>query len=229
MSPPPSTSVHISPRVPCSPFWYIEFPRSLRRPSCVSVVACLLVLFVFLVYPCPLRFTDVSPTSLYVQAGLPPPDILEQLFTNLIALVPLEYVRSFTVGPRTKLPGWLFFMMPNIETLCISDIELSEGFLQPNPGGPHANMKLLPSLRLLRLEDVRFLDNDDWDHLTTYLAHQTSDSQAISLEVVGDFAYMRPEAVVGIEDLVEKVTWLSKFSDGRMSGDVLAPNATYFD
>ena len=170
----------------------------------------------------------VPRVSLEVEFDLPHPDLLNQLFINLIALVPLEHVGSFNADSRMKPSEELFSMMPRIETLSISDVELSEGFLQPNPGGPYANMKLLPSLRLLRLEDVSFLNNDDWGHLTAYLVHQTSDSQAISLEVVGDFAHICPEAVKKIEDLVEKVTYVPKFRNGRMSGDVLVPDATNF-
>jgi len=161
--------------------------------------------------------------SLIVQAGPHDPDVLVQLLTNLIALVPLKHVVSFDVGSHTTLSENMLSMMPNIEALRISDVKLSEGFLQPNPGGPHANTKLLPSLRLLRLEGVSFLDNDDWSHLTAYLSHQTSDSQAISLEVAGDFTYLHPEAVDEIEDLVEKVTYMPEFRDGRTSGDVLVP------
>jgi len=172
---------------------------------------------------------DVPRVSLVVEVDLPHPDLLDQLFINLIALLPLEHVGSFDGGPQAKLSEELFFMMPKIETLSISDVKLSEGFLQPNPGGPYADMKLFPSLRLLRLEDVLFLNNGDWGRLTAYLVHQTSDSQAISLEVVGDFVHICPEVVDKIEDLVEKVTYVPEFRDGRMSGDVLVPDATNFD
>ena len=105
-------------------------------------------------------------------------------------------------------------MMPNIEVLRISDMELSEGFLRPNPDGPHANQKLFPSLRSLRLEDVLFLDDDDWGYLMTYLAHQTSDNQVISVEVIGDFQYVCPEAVDKIKGQVREFTYTSKFGRG---------------
>ena len=144
--------------------------------------------------------------SLMVNANLLPPSVIELSLVNLIAPTPLEHVRSFHAGPGTKLPEELFFMMPNIEALHISDTVLSEGFLLPNPDGPHANTKLLPSLRSLRLDNVSFMDDDDWGYLTTYLAHQTSDNQVISLEVIGDFPYVCPEAVDKINGLVEKFT-----------------------
>jgi len=164
---------------------------------------------------------ELPRVSLIVQAGPHDPDLLVQLLTNLIALIPIKHVVSFDVGRHPTLSENLLSMMPNIEALRISNVKLSEGFLQPNPGGPHANTKLLPSLRLLRLEGVSFLDNDDWNYLTAYLSHQTSDSQAISLEVVGNFAYLHPEAVGEIEDLVEKVTYTPEFRDGRTRGGVL--------
>jgi len=152
--------------------------------------------------------------SLTVQPDLLPPSAIELSLTNIIAPIPLEYIRSFHAGLGTKLSEELFFMMPNIEVLHISDMDLSEGFLQPNPDGPHANMKFLPSLRSLRLEDVLFMDEDDWGYLTTYLAHQTSDGQVISLEVVGGLQYVCLEAVGRIEGLVKEFTYRSKFGGG---------------
>ena len=136
--------------------------------------------------------------------GLTPLDLQEQFLVNLIAVTPRERVVSFDAGLYMQPPEELFFMMPNIETLRLSGIGLLEGFLQPDPEGPHANTKLLPSLRSLCLEDVIYLNDDDWSLLTTYLAHQTSDNQTISLEVIGDFPHDCPEVVNGIRDLVEE-------------------------
>ncbi|KAF9647993.1 hypothetical protein BDM02DRAFT_3187523 [Thelephora ganbajun] len=96
--------------------------------------------------------------------------------------------------------------MPNVEMLHLSDVEVSKGFLQPNPDGPHAKAKLLPSLRSLNLENVT-LNDDDWGHLTTYLGHQTSDNQSISLGVLGDTPLMRPEVMSEIRGLVEEFTY----------------------
>jgi len=134
----------------------------------------------------------------------------EQALTNLIPFLPLEHIVSFFAGHGTKLPEELLSMMPNIAALSISEVKLSEGFLQPNPNGPYANTKLLPSLRTLRLEHVLLTGDDDWGHLTTYLAHQTSDNQAISLQMIGDFPHVCPEVVERIKDLVEKFTYGSK-------------------
>ena len=139
--------------------------------------------------------------SLYPRA-LDAPD---QFLIGLFALVPGDLVASFHFYSDMKLPEKVFSMMPNIETLHLTYVKLTEGFLQPNPDGPRANMKLLPSLRALCLEDVN-LDNDDWGHLVTYLVHQTSDNQIISLEVNGDYPRMDPEVVDEIEGLVKVFT-----------------------
>lgn len=133
----------------------------------------------------------------------PPQGELGQFLIDLIALIPKEHVVSFGADPGIGLPEELFCMMPNIETLYLYGAELSKGFLQPDPDGPRARAKLLPSLRLLRLEDT----TGDWSHLTTYLAHQTSDGQIISLEVTGYPHDMGPEVVEEIKALVEEFTF----------------------
>ena len=156
-----------------------------------------------------------SPRVSLTILGNLPLDAQEQLFIGLIALIPAEHVVRFDAELNMKLPEELFFMMPNIEALRLADVTLSEGFLQPNSGGPHANTKLLPSLQTLRLRDVT-LDNNDWSHLTTYLAHQTSDGQAISLGVFGEFPDMCSEVVNEITDLVEEFTYQQ---DSRVERD----------
>ena len=146
-------------------------------------------------------------TSFKVQlANRPPPDVLEQLLIDVIALVPKERVEYFNAELNTKLPEELLLMMPNIKVLHAVGAELSEGFLQPNPDGPYANAKLLPSLKTLYLDDV-ILKGGDWSYLTTYLAHQTSDGQIISLEMFGEFPYMCPEVVNEIKDMVGRFTY----------------------
>ena len=167
---------------------------------------------------------EVLPqVSLVVQAPLAPPGAMEPSLFSLITLVPLEHVVSFHAGRGTQLSEELFLMIPNIETLRISQFELSEGFLQPNPTGPYANTKLLPLLQSLCLEDILYVDDDDdydddyddWGYLATYLAHQTSDNQAISLQVIGDFRHGFPKAAEGIKDLVEEFTYTQKLRHRR--------------
>ena len=76
--------------------------------------------------------------------NLLPPDVQEQLFIDMVALTSQEHVVSFDTEFRIKPPERLFSAMLNIKTLCLSDVELSEGFLQPNPNGPHANTNFFP-------------------------------------------------------------------------------------
>ena len=134
-----------------------------------------------------------------------PPEILDQLLINLTAHIPLERVVSLDTDGSTNLPEEVFCMMPNVETMRISRTRLSEGFLQPNPDGPYATTKLLPSLRLLRLEYVVLAGDGDWDHLVTYLSHQSSGGQAISLELIGQFP-STPPVMNGIKNLVTEFT-----------------------
>ena len=137
-----------------------------------------------------------------VLVGRPPRDVLEELFVNLIAPIPkqdLVYFRADLDG--TSIPEEVLLMMPKIETLSLAGVELSKGFLQPDPDGPHANEELLPSLESLVLEEI-FPRGDDWSPLITYLAHQTSKGQLISLEIA-DSTPLRPEVVDEIEGLVE--------------------------
>ena len=131
------------------------------------------------------------------------PNMLEKFLAELIAPIPRERVVSFKTT-TLDMRGELFSTMPNIETLRISNAELSGGFLQPNPNGPHANTKLLPSLRFLSLQGLTLPDNN-WGHLTTYLAHQTFDNQALSLEIGGDIPHLCPEVMVEVKDLVEEL------------------------
>jgi len=151
-------------------------------------------------------------------ADVPSPDILKRLFINLITLVPPERVASLGIEGDTGPPEELFCMVPNIETLHITNSQFSEGFLQPNPDGLHANTNVFPSLQSLRLEYVTFLDGEDWAHLTRYLAHQTSGGRTISLEMIGTSPRMRPEVVNRIKGLV---LFIVKGRGKRMSNSVL--------
>lgn len=160
------------------------------------------------------------PTAAFtvVLADLAPTAILEQLLIDLIKLIPREHVVSFNANALLymKPPEELFLMMPSIRTLYLSGVEVSKGFLQPDPDGPRANKKLLPALRALHLEDVTLTDND-WGHLTTYLVHQTSNHQIVSLQVFGDSPCM-PQAVVDeIRGLVGEFTYEQEKAGGGES------------
>ena len=130
-----------------------------------------------------------------------PLNVPERFLVRLIAPFPREPVVSFDATLDFELPEELLLTMPNIETLRIRGVKLSKGFLQPDPDGPHAGMKLLPSLRSLSLKTI-YLDDGNWGDLTTYLGHQTSDGQIISLRMSGNLPYIPSEVVDEIKGLV---------------------------
>ena len=147
-----------------------------------------------------------SPSFVTLQADLHTltPDVLDNLCLDLIAFTQERVLCLNTDLPTNRMED-LLVAMPNIKTLHLSRVALSKGFLQPNPDGPRANTKLLPSLRSLHLENVTLSDND-WSHLTTYLAHQTSDNQAISVQAWGR-PYMPTEVADEMEGLVEEFSY----------------------
>lgn len=127
------------------------------------------------------------------------PDILGNL--NLVVFIPGERVSRFktNIPADTNKMEALLVTIPNIEWLHLSVVELSKGFLQPNPDGPRANAKLLPSLQSLCLDDVS-LSDDDWGHLTTYLAR----SKGISLDITDTTTNMCREVAKEVENMVGK-------------------------
>ena len=131
----------------------------------------------------------------------PPTSVLKQLLIDLIASAPQEHVVSFNTDLEEEWLEELFFMMPNIERLQLSNGMLSKGFLRPNQNGPRADAKLLPSLRSLYLEVVIL---DSWEYLEDYLIHQTSGGNTISLKLHGDYPYIPLGMVNRIKDLVEE-------------------------
>jgi hypothetical protein len=133
----------------------------------------------------------------------PPPDPLtKKLTVDILAHVPREHVVSLKTECSLEVPEESFVAMSNIETLRLHDADISDGFLRPNPDGQHANAKLFPSLRLLHLLNVT-ADDAGWGPLTAYLVHQTSDHQAVSLELTGYCSYMPPKVSKEIRDLVK--------------------------
>lgn len=154
-----------------------------------------------------IRITDDYKPSRRIKLRVFPPrndtgSMLDPCF-DLVAFIPRDRPCCFTTNFPANLLESLLFLMPNIEELRLNDAVLSEGFLQPNPYGLYAGSKLLPSLRKLSLEDVTVKD-DNWGHLKSYLTHQTSGGQAISLEIRGGLVHLCPGVRKEIEGLVEK-------------------------
>jgi hypothetical protein len=154
-----------------------------------------------------IRITEDSGSLRRIKLRVSPPrhysDSMVEPCLNLVTFIPQGRPCCFTTNFSTKLLEGLLFAMPSIEELRVNGVVLSEGFLQPNPYGLYVGSKLLPSLRKLFLEDVTVKD-DDWGHLKSYLAHQTSDGQLISLEIRGGLAHLCPEVAKEIGGLVEK-------------------------
>ena len=140
-----------------------------------------------------------------------PRDVLRNICHDLVAFIPQERVFAFDTNlPPDELED-LFIAMPNIEILRLTHVLLTEGFLLPDPDGPYARTKLLPSLRSLYLGSVVLID-ESWVPLMAYLGHKASDNWIISLEITCTLQitgticgpHMCPEVVKEIEGLVEE-------------------------
>jgi len=129
----------------------------------------------------------------------------KKLRADVLALLPLESIVNFKT--ELMVTEEVIVTMPNLETLHLVDIEVSDGFLLPKPDGPNAHKKLLPSLQRLYLEDV-MMEDRGWGPLVTYLTHQTSGDQTVSLNVFGDGVHVCWDVVEQIEDLVEEFIYL---------------------
>ena len=142
-------------------------------------------------------------------------DVAQNLCRDFVASVPQERVCHL----RTNLPlaelEDLFISTPNIETLELLYVELSEGFLQLNPDGPHSKSKLLPSLRSLHLIDGKLI-NHKWGPLTALLYHQTSGGRAISLQMRSTGDHMCPGVAKEIRGLGEEFTFHTPRALGEM-------------
>jgi hypothetical protein len=135
-----------------------------------------------------------------------PPIAEDELFINFVACTPGEQVVYLGGYTRADVIKGIVSTMPNIQELHLPHVTLSDGFLQPDPDRPFANTKLLPSLRRLHLEDVDLHEGGDWTPLLSYLAHQTSGGQAISLSLSGRRLHICKGVVRDIEGLVEEFT-----------------------
>ena len=134
----------------------------------------------------------------------------EKLCVDLIALTPRERVVRFTGGPTMRAVGDLLVAMPNIEDLSLKEPVVSDMFLRPDP---LSHAKLLPSLRRLCLDCPTLQNDGDWSSLIAYLAHQTSDGQAISLRLHARNVTVPPEVVKEMEGLVDEFSFMMMGSD----------------
>jgi len=129
-----------------------------------------------------------------------------KLCIDILALLPQQIIIDFDTD--LSVTEEVIVAMPNLEALYLVQPVVSYGFLMPAPNGPNPRKKLLPSLRRLYLERARPVD-DDWDPLVTYLDHQTSGDQAVSLDLLGEGVHVCSEAIEDMEDLVEELVYES--------------------
>ena len=144
----------------------------------------------------PLASVEVSPRKSL------PPEMLDGLTVDLLTHIPKESVVCLGTSLGQDAVKGIVAAMPNIQELRLVCPKLTERFLQPNPDGPLANTKLLPSLRYLHLEYTDVCDG--WYLLLPYLAHQTSGGQVVSLRICGGNDHICSFVVENIESLVEE-------------------------
>ena len=127
----------------------------------------------------------------------------ERLCTDVLALLPQESIVSFDTD--LSVTEEILVTMPNLEALYLTSPAVSDRFLLPDPDGPNAHKKLLPSLQRLCLRNAEAVDGD-WEPLVNYLAHQTSGNQVVSLSVFGGIRICS-EVIEQIDGLVEELVY----------------------
>ena len=128
---------------------------------------------------------------------------VRRLCIDILALLPQESIIDFETN--LSVTEEIFIAMPNLKALHLAQPVVSVGFLLPDPNGPNTGKKLLPSLQRLYLEMARPV-NDNWNPLITYLSHQTSGDQAISLDLLGE-DHVCSEVIEKIKGLVEELAY----------------------
>jgi hypothetical protein len=150
---------------------------------------------------CPTQREIFATFTAELSEQLPPP-AMDRLCIDLAAYTPGERVIYFGWDSCVDAVREILPAMPNIQELYLTSPLLSNGFLQPESEGPLANTKLLPSLRWLHLEDT-FLEEGDWSPLLSYLVHQTSGGQVISLSLYEGYVHVCKNVACDIQSLVE--------------------------
>jgi len=129
----------------------------------------------------------------------------DKLHVDFAAFTPREQVVHFGGNLRMEVLTEIVPTMPRFKELHLTRPVLSDGFLRPDPDGPLAGKKFLPSLRHLHLEDV-VLDDDDWSPLLAYLVYQVSGDQVVSLTLSGELVHICKDVVEDIKALVDEFT-----------------------
>ena len=135
-----------------------------------------------------------------------PPQAMDKLHIDFLVFTPREQVVHFGGVLSMEALREMVPTMPGIKELHVTDVALSNGFLQPDPDGPRAGTKLLPSLRHLYLERV-VRNHYDLNILLQYLAHQTSGGHVVSLSLSGERAYTCKHLVKVVKGFVDEFTF----------------------
>jgi len=94
-----------------------------------------------------------------------PPQAVDKLHIDFIAFTPREQVVHFGGDLSMEALREILPTIPGIKELHVTDVAVSDGFLQPDPDGQFAGAKLLPSLRHLHLERV-VRNHYDWNNIS---------------------------------------------------------------
>jgi hypothetical protein len=135
------------------------------------------------------------------------PDESEKSCIDILALLPQERIVYFEANLSMAVTKEVVVAMPNLKTLYLINAAVSAGFLLPNPDGPNAHTKLLPSLRRLYLRDAGVGVLRDWSPLVRYVTHQASGDHPFSLVLMGEHTHICSGAAKEIEGLVEELTY----------------------
>ena len=135
-----------------------------------------------------------------IRLGVSNPAEMRKLHIDTLGLLPQENIVYFETDLPMAVTKEMVVAMPNLETLYLVGAQVSDGFLLPNPNGPNARKKLLPSLRRLYLQDAQFHEPNP---LIRYVAHQTSGNHPFSLNIHGSDVEICP-GMEQIEGLVEE-------------------------
>ena len=147
---------------------------------------------------------ETLPFVSFQAVTLPGFDAMDKLSVELITCLPTEHVRCLRVKADITAVQEVISVMPNIEELRLVSPTIEDRFLRPSPDSTSPNLKLLPSLRFLQL-DRPIVDYGVWRLFISYLAHQTSGGQAISVGITGRPIFLCPRVAERIRDLVQEL------------------------
>ena len=132
-----------------------------------------------------------------------PLDQRGKLYADILALPPQESVVYLETDIWVEVEEEILVTMPNLEALYILKTVVDDGFLLPDPNGPNANTKLIPSLRRLYLEDSLWAYGE-FGPLFHYVTHQTSGNHPFSLYLFGKHSHIHSGTAKEMEGLVEE-------------------------